>query len=369
MAGHAAPRELTHRHYEIARPEHDAAIRSLLRETPMEGGIRMTFEREPDYFSGKGLAGGEDQTIVAFAEEEVACVGRCVQRMSWVNGEPVRTGYMGELRLANVARGRFHLIRDGYQFFHEAQQARPAKLYFTSIAASNDRARRFLERGARWMPAYTFLAEYETMVLPTKCRPPEYAVPLNSVTAASIPEVTRFLNEHGRRHQLATVWTEDAIANLAWEGNRLFVAYRDKGRIAAVAGIWDQRPFRQMVIRGYPARLALLRPIVNLLAGFAGEPRFPRVGSALSMGMLTPLAWKPDWKYLAIWLQNLRCEAARLGMELLSLGIPADCPEFVHLSGPRAISYRTRLYRVDFPGDPRLELNDNPSFRPDLALL
>src|SRR5690606_29726528 len=42
--------------FAVAGPEHDAAIRQLLR-TPMHGAIAVAFEREPDYFRGAAIAG------------------------------------------------------------------------------------------------------------------------------------------------------------------------------------------------------------------------------------------------------------------------------------------------------------------------
>src|SRR5690606_6935685 len=137
----------------------------LLRENAMEGAVSLTLEREPDYFRGVGLAGGEDQTIVAFTGDRLACMGRCTSRDCWIDGRAARVGYLAELRLDSRARGQFRILRDGYQFFHELQQDAPAEFYFTSIGAENERARRLLERGVRGMPHYTFFAELETLLV------------------------------------------------------------------------------------------------------------------------------------------------------------------------------------------------------------
>ena len=133
MAGTIADRELSTR-FASATEADDAAIRRLLRDNPMRGAVSVTFEREPDYFRGANVAGGEDQTIVAFDDGRLVCMGRCTQRECWVNGTARRVGYLGELRLDAAARGRFGILRDGYGFFHELQRDGPAALYFTSIA-------------------------------------------------------------------------------------------------------------------------------------------------------------------------------------------------------------------------------------------
>ena len=112
----------------VATRAHDVGIRRLLRENPMRGAISITLEREPDYFAGADLGGARDQTIVAFNDEQLACVGRCTTRNAWINGQVRRTGYLGELRLDANFRGRFDLVRDGYRFFHTLQAADPSDI-------------------------------------------------------------------------------------------------------------------------------------------------------------------------------------------------------------------------------------------------
>ena len=168
MAGAALARELSRRaapRFAVATADDEGAIRRLLRENPMRGAIELTFEREPDYFYGSNLGGAQDRTIVAFSGEELVCVGRCTQRECWLDGHPARVGYLAELRLDASAQGRFGILRDGYRFFHEQQRNGPAAVYFTSIAADNERALRLLERGVRGLPAYRFLAELDTLLV------------------------------------------------------------------------------------------------------------------------------------------------------------------------------------------------------------
>ena len=149
MVGTAAHGQLNARsgarglRFALATPADDAAIRRLLRTTPMRGAITLTFEREPNYFCGASVAGAEDHTIVAKEGDTLLCIGRCTTRSTWVNGQIRRVGYLAELRLAESAHGRLDVLRGGYRFFHALHEASPAEWYFTSIASDNRRARRF----------------------------------------------------------------------------------------------------------------------------------------------------------------------------------------------------------------------------------
>lgn len=151
-----------------ATPADDSAIRRLLRETAMRGGISLSLEREPNYFVDANVPRELKQTIIAREREKIVCVGSCVTRYLFVNGKPHRVGYLGGLRLAAAHAGRFDIVRRGYQFFVELQSNNPADFYFTSIASDNVRARAFLERSAPGLPNYEFLADYATLIIPSR---------------------------------------------------------------------------------------------------------------------------------------------------------------------------------------------------------
>src|SRR5439155_767942 len=121
----------------------------------------------------------------------LVCMGRCTWRECWVDGTARRVGYLAELRLDATARGRFGILRDGYGFFGALQRDDPADLYFTSIAADNDRARRLLESGGRGLPAYDFLAELSTLLIAVPRRAPRTKLRVESATPAHIPDLLR----------------------------------------------------------------------------------------------------------------------------------------------------------------------------------
>ncbi len=377
MDGTVADRELTcaaRMGFAVATPADDEVIRRLLRDNPMPGLVRLTFEREPDYFLGAGLAGAADQTVVSFSNGRLVCMGRCSQRDCWINGRTARVGYLAELRLDATARGRFAHVRGGYRFFHELQRPAPAELYFTSVAADNHRARRFLERGARGMPEYRFLGELVTLLVAVPRRPQVSRLRLEAATPECLPDMLRVLNDAGRRRQLAAVWTQENIRALARQGLPLerFLLARDGGKIVACGALWDQRGFRQTVIRGYAPTLAMIRPLVNIAARCLGTPRLPRVGSTLAHAFLAPVGFLentgnalPDFVVAAFpW-------ASKLGVDFLTLALPADDPRLTILRRQFSTRvYHSRLYQVTWAGDPfSTAWTEGESFLPDVALL
>jgi hypothetical protein len=373
MAGATLDRELSTR-FALATRADDAAIRRLLRENPMRGAVTVGLEREPGYFRGADLAGGEDQTIVAFCGSRTLCMGRFTRRECWVDGTARRVGYLAELRLDAAARGRFGILRAGYEFFHARQQNDPADLYFTSIAADNDRARRLLEKGARGLPAYVFLAELDTLLVAVPRHPPATKLHMESATPARVPDLLRVLNEHGRRHQFATVWTAESLRELENQGLPLhrFLLALDGEDVVACGALWDQREFRQMMIHSYSPPLALIRPVVNFASLVFGTLRLPRVRSVLANLFLSPLACTAGAEgVLSDFIKAAFPVAAKTGAEFLTLALPIADSRLPALR--RSFSTRTwrsRLYRVDWPDCTPFEFRDRgASLLPDVALL
>ena len=382
MVGTVAPGELTSPtaraaiigrggvRFALATRADDAAIRRLLRDNPMRGAISLSFEREPDYFRGANLAGAEDRTIVAFENERLLCMGRCSTRHCWVNGRVQRVGYLAELRLDADAQGRFDILRGGYEFFRALHRAAPADCYFTSIAADNDRARRLFERGVRGLPRYEFLTQFSTLLIPTGAKRP----PALRLESATTTELAAFLDAHASTRNLAAAWSAHTITHLVDSASGLaaehFGVVRERGQIVACAALWDQRTWRQTVVRGYSRPLALGRPWLNFAARLTGAPRLPAPGSVLAHALLSSQAIAPGHEsllpdFIATWSGV----AAARGIEFLTLGFPSSEPQLPELRRRfSARHYASRIYAVRWPGDDGTPLDRRP-VSPDIAFL
>jgi hypothetical protein len=357
MAGTTLDRKLTTSPagrvpFALAMQSDDADIRRLLRENPMPGRIALTLEREPNYFADADSPGTQKQTIIASEGGRVVCVGSCAIRQRFVNGQSLSVGYLGGLRLDAPVAGRFDILRRGYKFFRELQADRPADFYFTSIAADNAAARKFLERGLPEMPSYEFVGEFVTVVLPTKVQ-----LPVQIEPEASMPDFSELLsrqNKHGRNYQFAPCWSEHELSVLRTLNLRSgdFYVMRNNGSISGSAALWDQRPFKQTVIQSYASWLAMTRPALNFASVIIGTPRLPAVGSVLAHAFMSHVAVEPQDSDAFIALTaRLRTLAARRGIEFLTLGLASCDPRLILLRRQfRFREYLSRIYVVRWPG-------------------
>jgi len=218
--------------------------------------------------------------------------------------------------------------------FHELEREAPADFYFTSIASDNIPARRFLERSLPGMPTYEFIGEFVTLLLSARAG--------GFVVDTGIHAAERY------RYQLVPCWATEKPA------------------------LWDQRGFKQTVVRGYSRGLALMRPVLNFVAHVCGAPSLPALGETVANAFVCHLDAAPDDEggFVAL-IAGLRGQAARRGIELLTLGFAANDRRLDWVRRRfRFHEYRSRLYIVRWPdlGGAASEL-DGRVLAPEVALL
>ena len=356
--------------FALAGKADEAEIRRLLRENPTRGRISISLEREPDYFSDAGVPGETKQTIIARENGRLACMGSCTVRQCFVNGLPRRVGYLGGLRLDSTFAGRFDIVRRGFDFFKEVESVDPADFYFTSIAADNERGRKFLERGLRGMPLYEFLGGFVTVVIRTTRKSESW--PRLQCSARVSEEWVSRLNENNRLYQFTPTWSFGELKHLEGLGLEGSLTIESQGGTLAGAALWDQRNYRQTVIRGYNPALALSRPPANIAAWILHQPRLPAPNTILANAFASQLVIDPgDPAALTELIKVLSRHASQRGIEFLTLGFASDDPRLAVLrSNFRRREYLTRLYLVRWPelGGSASEL-DNRVLAPEVALL
>jgi hypothetical protein len=222
------------------------------------------------------------------------------------------------------------------------------------------------------MPAYEFIGEFVTAVLPVK----NYASIRAGLETDNLDfnELLECLDKHGRDYQFAARWSAkelSALQSLNLKADN-FRIVRDGGRILACAALWDQRTFKQTVIRSYAPWLATARPVVNFAAGIIGTPRLPSVGSTLAHAFLSHFAVVPEkMDVLHELVVKLCALAAERGIEFLTLGFAANDPRLAIIRAHfKRREYRSRIYIVRWPnmGGAAHQLNDRV-LQPELALL
>ena len=325
--------------FRVATESDDAVLRAMLHENGMPTWVEMTMEREPSFFAGKNIF-GRDWAVIAQEGAEVIGMYTASIMPVHLNGVPTHLGYLGGLRVNPQHRRRIRYLRDGYASIPNfAPQSVP--WWFTVVAAENSDAKRLLEAGVPGLPPYHPQGDYVTFALPAS-RGKRYGL----WRRASADEIVPLYNNAAAQFQYAPVLNASIAQQLD--------CYRAGD---AVAALWDQRAFKQIVARRY--RHPSLIPLYNAYARLARRIPLPREGAALDQTFIAFLAMPPDFALLQDLLSHCQTPVA-------SLGVHANHPLIPILERFKPVRYPARIYAVTFNGAP--PVSTLPA-QPEAALL
>jgi len=341
---------------DLAGAADEPELRRLLRDNPLDGEIRVTFEREPDARLAAAAAGEPHATIVARRPDGSLCgMGSRSVVDAFVDGRPCRLGYLSQLRLDRGERRRAGLLRllaGGYGKLRERRPADEAPFDLTTIVADNLPARRLLSAGLPGLPSYVELEPFVTLVLPVAGPPGGRRLPAGTELARGtrerLGEVAACLERNRRRCQFAPRFTAaqllSPVRSRGLAPGDFHLAVRG-GEVIGCLALWDQSSFKQVVVRGYGRRLALLRPALNRLAPLLGRPRLPAPGELLPHAWISHVAIDGDDPEVLAALVAAARRAAAGRFHYLVTGFAERHPLLPRLRR-RAREYRSILYAV-----------------------
>ena len=143
------------------------------------------------------------------------------------------------------------------------------------------------------------------------------------------------------------------------------------GRAIACVACWDQRGFKQVVVRGYSPRLARLRWLINLSAGLRRDVPLPPVGSALAFGYLSHLGVADDDPASLDTLIRAACAIARRKrLDYVVLGLSSAMPALTFLRRAfRHRAYESVIYAGAWDDGSAVSKIDGRPAHPEVAVL
>jgi hypothetical protein len=354
-------------------------IAALLRDTPFGDDVRVSLERMPSPLAASTIEGDIHQLMVARDRStgRVAGIAARSVRETYVNGEAVRIGYLGQLRIDRSCRHLRALLDAGFTFCKALHDRGDASFHVSSIVEGNDMARRLLTgRLSRSAPGFAPIANLRTFAIGLGRLRTFHArgVRVEAATGAHADDIAACLARNLRRYQLAPRWTvsdlrSDRTRNLAAED--FVVAVRD-GRVVGCLAQWDQSAFKQVVVRGYSKRLARWRPVLNLAGPWVGAPHLPPVGQPLRFAYLSHAAVDDDCADVLAALVSDQCRRARAaGVRSVVTGFVSSHPFFDVISRCwRHRAYDSTLYVSAWPDAQQiLRSLDGRPLQPEVAVL
>lgn len=229
-------------------------------------------------------------------------------------------------------------------------------LNVSTIVSDNIAARRVLEAGLSGLPKYRYLGDILSLTYVARPSGNSRRSELNVEPAQprDMPEIAALLLRNGTRFQFAPHWTTaDLVSPSRARSLRPedFLVARRASRVIGCLACWDQREFKQLVVRGYSRRIGLVRPLWNVLAPVARWPQLPPVGASFQVIFLSHVAVDDDDPevFSALLDAGLDCAHRReVGQAVLGL---ADRHPLAATARARRNPriYRSRAYLVYWP--------------------
>lgn len=323
-----------------ATKEHDAALRHLLRETPLEGAMTVTLEREPSFF---GTGATRQDTVVAMdGGRAVACGSRIVRRVFW-NGGMADAAYLSDLRVhPDYRKSAGRALRDGYRELAQAARETTAAVTWSAVFASNDTALETLTSRRRSIPEYVDRGGLRCPLL--WCRGNFAKSGCRRANEADRGALVEFLVRRLTGKALAP-----AVESIVVED---FVLLTEAGEIVAAMAVRDLRSVKQtrIVRLSWPFRLARL--VTRAV---------PAPGGVLALGYGGYMAVENDDPAL---LRKLLCGARSLaaerGLRFLCICFHETDRRFAACNGLPAVRMDGRLFQVMLGGGDELWTEETP---------
>jgi hypothetical protein len=339
-------------HYEIATQKDDPELRRLLRESPFEGSISLSFEREPNYFLASAIEGPFHETVVVRDSKtcEILGIGDRSVRPLYLNGEIKDIGYFSGLRAnkeyqVGLAVARF--LGKGFEGQRERHKDGRTKFYLMSIVSDNNPAKRLLDSNLPHYPRlfpHTHMFTYAIHPARPKKEP---KIKITRATPDLIPAIIDCLQRNGIRRQFFPHWTQQTLLSSLTPGLSIsnFFLAQNAGRIRGCFALWDQQACKQTVVRKYSGNIAHYRKLINFLSPLGFWASLPDSGTRLNQCFACFLAVDADdLEIFSALLHALYNEAARLKYDYFLIGLAKDNPFHSIVKTYRPITYESDIY-------------------------
>lgn len=334
-----------------ATSAHDAALRQLLRETPVAGLLRVTLEREPSFFGADIDVSQHDVALVLQRGQAIACGSRVLRRVCW-NGSEQEVAYLSDLRLhPNFQRRGGRALLGGYRLLEKCARQRPAAATWTAVFESNAIAQTTLVGGRAGLPEYVNRGRLICPLLLVKRRHPE---PAGSICvracAADLPAITLFLQQNLSPRPLAPCVADlDLMHGRRWPDLQAddFIIARRGPEILGVVAVRDLRRYKQVRVVETPWLWRMAKFPSQLVAALNLAPALPIPGQVLPLGFASFLTVKNDDVDLTrMLLQAAAGLASRKGLSFLSTAFHESDPKSAATRELPALKTDGILYQV-----------------------
>ncbi len=241
-------------------------------------------DRSPDFFA-LNRARGDTRTIVAELEGRPVGYACYVVRETRVDGQTRRVASAQDFRVDPILRRRKVGSRIWGELHRRAAEDGCDYIYWM-VALGNRQMAPFSMGGPGWPPMLSGGRFYTFALRPFR-NPPRPRYQIEPAREEDIPEIVEIINSQYGDHNFAPYYTPETFSTMlsssvGYDMGDLIVA-RDRGKIVAVLGVWEQSRAKALILPKIHPVLSLLFRFTGLLLCLLRLPmKIPRSGEAMS---------------------------------------------------------------------------------------
>ena len=283
----------------LAQPDDNKDICRLFR-IPFAGEISLAMEREPDYFVGARIQYEQPETYICRerSNNRIAACFSVGRRNVFLNGRKTLLRYHSDLRI-DPDYQKSSVLFDICFYFKE-HIFLPEGFSQTIVFADNQIMNALIDfkrhkRLHSTIPFYVAHSKYVTHTIALKrmtFKNPSYVV--RRACEEDISTMQEFFDREARLKQFYPCYDFAKISTEYYCSLPLenyFLVF-EKGQLVGLAGIWDQKDFKQTRVVQYSSRLSFLKPFLNILSSTYGGFLLPDEGAKLNALILHSIVVK-----------------------------------------------------------------------------
>lgn len=271
-----------------ATPGDNRDLLALAASCSMRGDISLRIQREPDFFALNRLEGRDSQVWVIDAPDRLAgCIATSF-RDAYIDGQPLRTGYVGDLKVHPLYRNT--VTADSLCNYAGAQMDRlPSGTPTLVTVLAGNRAMEKRLPGPRGVPAFDWIATIRSHSIPIlwKRKLNDHStVKIERAKWSDLDRIAQLWNRVAPRRQFAPVFDANSLAE--WirlapglDISSYLVARSCAGEILGFIALWDQSSFKQMYVERYSRQMSVVAAINNAIAPRLGGTRLAEPGEQM----------------------------------------------------------------------------------------
>lgn len=334
--------------FRLALTSDDEQIRRLVREIPIEGDIKLRYQREPSYFAVSAIQGNPNQTIVGVVNGQVMAVVSWNLQKVFVNGKICNAGYLSNVRVHPSVRSGFSLIK-GLKFLEQFIKKQETDFHFATLIDSNILTKSLFASGRSSLPKFYNQGRVFTYAIPLQKskRNLQRDKRLNIVKASPghKSEIITFLKNEGAKTDFFPVIDEDSYNVDIFKQSTFYIALNNSSSIVGVCSVVDFTSFKQHVVVGFTRSFRLVFFLLNLFLKLKGMHRIPKIGQkVLMLHAGFTVVKNNNVQVFKSLLYRVLCDFSGVGYHYITLALHENNPLINGMKKITKICYKSRLY-------------------------